>query len=180
MSSHAHPRRRGVATLGLLALMAAACSGGATSNPAATGTPLTNATAAASAGASGSADPCALVTSAEAQAAIGVPVATVKPKDEGGEQVCEYTSADGRTSLVVTLYDRVGDGEDTTSFELAFAGQPVSGVGSDARFNADLSALAVLENGAVLDVSMSNPVDVAGPQIQAALTTVATAALGRL
>ncbi|HLY50779.1 MAG TPA: hypothetical protein VKR21_16445 [Solirubrobacteraceae bacterium] len=177
MSIHSQRRPWVVATIGLLALMAAACSGGATSDPTTTGTPLTNTTPVASAAASGTADPCSLVTSAEAQAAIGVAVATTKRKDEGGVQVCDYTSADGRTSLVVTLY---GDAEDTTSFELAFAGQPVSGVGSDARFNADLSALAVLQNGTVVDVSMSNPVGVAGAQIQTALTTVAIAAIGRL
>ena len=119
-------------------------------------------------------------TSIRPQAAIGVPVATMKPKDDGAYRVCEYTSADDRTNLVVTLYDRVGDGEDQASFELAFAGQPVSGVGSDAQFNADLSALAVLQNGTVVDVSMSNPVGLTGAQIQAALTTVAIAALGRL
>ena len=180
MSIQSHPSLRGVASLGLAALMAAACSGGSTSNPTATGAPPTNTTPAASAAGTGSADPCALVTSAEAQAAIGVPVATTKRKDDSGYHVCEYTSADGRTNLVVTLYDRVGDGEDKTSFELAFAGQPVTGVGSDARFNADLSALAVLQNGTVVVVTMSNPVGVAGAQIQAALTKVAIAALGRL
>lgn len=181
MSSHSYAGPRGVAALGLVALMAAACSGGASSNPtAAAAVPPINTSPSTGPAGSDTADPCGLVTSAEAQAAMGVPVATTKRKDEGSYHVCEYTSADGRTDLVVTLYDRVGDGEDQTSFELAFAGQPVSGVGSDARFNADLSALAVLQNGTVVDVSMSNPVGVAGAQIQAALTKVAISALGRL
>jgi hypothetical protein len=192
VSIHPHPGPRRVAALGLVALMAAACSGSATnptisdaplaSNaPVASNAPLASTAPAASEGASGSTDPCALVTSAEAQAAIGVPVATVKRKDQGQVQVCEYTSADGRTDLVLTLYERVGAGEDSTSFEAAFAGQPVSGVGSDARVNADLSGLAVLQNGTVVDVAMSNPVGSAGAaQIQAALTKVAIAALGRL
>jgi hypothetical protein len=180
MSINSYPIPRGVAALGLVALIAAACSGGATPNPTTAAQP-TATTPAASDGGSGTTDPCALVTSAEAQAAIGVPVVTMKRKDEGVIQVCEYTSADGRTDLVLTLYERVGDGQDQTSFELAFGGQPVSGVGSDARFIVDLSALAVWQNGTVVDVAMSNPVGSPGAaQIQAALVKVAIAALGRL
>jgi len=181
MAIRSHPGPRGVAALGLVALLVAACSGGATSNPTSTApaSPASTTPATSQAG-TGTADPCALVTSAEAQAAIGVPVATTKRKDEGGYHVCEYTSADGRTTLGVTLYDRVGDGEDQTSFELAFAGQPVTGVGSDARFNADLSTLAVLQNGTVINVGVSNVASATAAQIQAALTKVAIAALGRL
>ncbi len=180
MPVHSYPRSRGVAGLALVVLVAASCAGVATSTSTATSAPpaatITSSTGQAGVGT----DPCALVTSAEAGAAIGVQVATTKRKDDGGYHVCEYVGADARYNLVVTLIDRVGDGTDKTAFDLAYGGQPVTGVGSDARFDADLSALAVLQNGTVIDVSMSDEGRATGAQIQAALTKVALIALGRL
>ncbi|MGH7735179.1 MAG: hypothetical protein ACREOE_16195, partial [Gemmatimonadales bacterium] len=129
----------------------------------------------------GNSDPCALVTAAEAQAAMGVPVATTRPTGSGGYHVCDYASADGRTALEVTRIDPSGDGSDKTTFELAYgAGQAVAGVGDDAFFNADLSALTVLQNGTVVNVGLSNAVGVSAAQMQAVLTKVVLAALGRL
>ena len=109
MSIRSHPRSRGVAALGLVALMAAACSGGATSNstPTAAASPANTTPSTGQAG-TGTADACALVTAAEAQAAMGAPVATTKRKGDGGYHVCDYASADGRNDLAVALRPRRG------------------------------------------------------------------------
>ena len=174
MSIHSQRRSWGVAALVLVALMAAACSGGATSSPTATA----DTTQATSQAGTGTADACALLTTAEAQEALGVPMATAIPKED--LQVCDYVSADGRTDLAVARYDNVPD--DKAGFDVAYGGQPVTGVGSYAKFNAALKALWAFQNGTVISISLSMADDsgVTAEQIQAALTKVALAALARL
>ena len=77
-------------------------------------------------------------------------------------------------------YDHVAD--DKTAFDLAYGGQPVTGVGSYANFNAALKALWAWQNGTVISisVSMADEGGATAAQIQAALTKVALAAFGRL
>ena len=172
----------------VIAAVLAACGGSATpSLPAATVgatvAPTTGASANATSGESGTgtADPCALVTSAEAQAAMGVPVAKTTPKNDGTSHVCDYASADGRTDLEVTVIDPGPDAADKTTFDIAYgAGQPIAGVGGDAYFNAALNALSAWQNGTVVSVGVSNPAVASAGQVQAALTKVAIAVLARL
>jgi hypothetical protein len=177
-------------SLSLAALLVVLTGCGAAGTPAASGLPAADGSngptasvgaADASQSAAGNNDPCALVTAAEAQTAMGVPVATTKPKGSGAYHVCDYASADGRTILEVTRIDPSGDGSDKTTFDLAYgAGQPVAGVGGDAYFNADLSALTVWLSGTVISVGVSNASGATAAQMQAALTKVALAALARL
>ena len=176
--------------LPLAALLVVLTGCGAAGTPTASGSPAADGSSGptasvavgdASQSATGNDDPCALVTAAEAQTAMGVPVASTKPKGSGSYHVCDYASADGRTILEVTRIDPSGDASDKTSFDLAYgAGQPVAGVGGDAYFNAGLLALTVWQSGTVINVGVSNASAAAAAQMQAALTKVALAALGRL
>ena len=195
MTIRSQARPAVVAVAGLFALLVAACSGGATSTttPAAT-TPTSAAATSASAPASaavasspsssgsqagtGTTDACALVSAAEAQPVMGGPVATTRPGGSGPLHTCDYLSADGRTVLSVSLTDPNPDTADKTAFDVAYsASQPVAGVGGDAYFNADLSALAVWQNGTILSVTVSNGPATSPAQAQAALTTLAQAIL---
>jgi hypothetical protein len=163
--------------------MAAACSGAATLNPTTTAAaPPPNATPAASQGATSTADACALVTAAEAQAAMGVPVATTAavPLSVGSGSGCVYDSADvNRNSLSVSV-----NGEEKDFFDAEFgAGAAVTGVGSDAYFAVagNTGTLAVWQNGTALEIQITDGSSDTNPgQIQAAATKVALAAIPRL
>ena len=177
MSIHSQRRSWGVAALVLVALMAAACSGGATSS---SDRDRGHAPRRPCQAGPGTADACALLTTAEAQEALGVPMATAIPKED--LQVCDYVSADGRTDLAVARYDNVPD--DKAGF-LRRLRRPAGHreAASDAKFNAALKALWAFQNGTVISISLSMADDsgVTAEQIlQAALTKVALAALARL
>jgi hypothetical protein len=178
-----------------ISVAVAACGGSGTpSLPAATGgatiapgtAPSANTTQATSQAGTGTVDACALVTTAEAHAAMGVPVATAAtvPLAAGHGSGCVYDSADvNRNSLSVSV-----NGEEKDFFDAEFgAGSPgsapVTGVGTDAYFavSGNTGTLAVWQNGSALEIQITDASGATTPaQIQAAATTVALAALSRL
>jgi len=164
--------------------MAAACSGGATSSATATAAaPPANTTQATGQAGTGTADPCALVTAAEAQAAMGVPVATTSglPLSAGNGSGCVYESADVNSNSLSVV---VEGGLEKDFFDAEFgAGAPATGVGSDAYFEVagNTGTLAIWQNGTGLEIAITDASgDTSPAQIQAAATKVALAALARL
>lgn len=179
----------------VIAVAVAACGGSGTpSLSSATGTatiapgtaPSANTTSATSQAGTGTADPCALVTAAEAQAAMGVPVATTAglPLSAGNGSDCAYESADAnRNSLSVGVAAEDKDGFDAEFGAGSPGSAPVTGVGSDAYFSVsgNTGTLAVWQNGSALEIQITDASGATTPaQIQAAATTVALAALSRL
>jgi hypothetical protein len=182
MSIRSHPVSRGVAALGLLALLAAGCSGGATPSSTATAAaPPANTTPSTGQVGTGTVDPCALATAAEAQAAMGLPVATTTKQDQGIADLCLYTSADANHWVAITLDH---GSRDKAEFDLVNQRSDqeasVSGVGGDAYFNADTETLSVWQNGTDFSIQIVDHGDATPDQIQAAATKVALAVLTRL
>ncbi len=127
------------------------------------------------------ADPCALTTAAEAQAAMGLPVAKTERYDNGIANVCQYTSADGDHWVAISLWDNSGDqGQFDSAGKSSDENAPVAGVGSDAYFNADTETLSVWQNGTALSIQIAEHGDATPAQTQVAATKVALAALARL
>lgn len=187
MSIHSYPASRGVAALGLVTLVVAACSGGAASSSTRTAAASpTSTTQATSQAGTGTVDACALVTAAEAQAAMGVPVATKAglPVSAGNGSDCAYESADAnRNTLSVGVAAEDKDGFDAEFGARSPGSAPITGVGSDAYFSVsgNTGTLAVWQNGTALEIQITDGSgDTTPAQIQAAATTVALAALGRL
>ena len=184
MSIRSHLGPRGVVALALLVLLAAGCSGGATPNPTDTSVaPRPSTTLATGQAGSGTAEPCALVTAAEAQAAMGVPVATTTKQDQGIANLCQYTSADGDHWVAITLdHKAAGTRQNLDLVNNQHSGREasVSGVGGDAYFNADTETLSVWQKGTDFSIQIAEHGDATPAQTQAAATKVALAALGRL
>ena len=123
-----------------------------------------------------------MVTASEAQAAIGVPVAATQPSDDGFDNVCTYTSADGQHWLSVSVH--VG-GIDRASFDRGKEDRdqwvPVAGVGTDAYFSADADTLVIWQSNSTIGIQIEDQSGNTTPdQIQAAEVKVATTAVGRL
>ena len=101
MPVHSYPGLRGVVAVGLVAILATACSGAATSNSTATAVASpANTTSVNGPSRAGTADPCALVTAAEAQATMGLPVATTTNRIRAS-----LTCANTRAPTLTTGYD---------------------------------------------------------------------------
>jgi hypothetical protein len=127
-------------------------------------------------------DPCALLTAAEAQAALGLPIAkSERYADNGIATVCQYTSADSDHWVAISLWDNSGDRDqfDSTG-KSSDENVPVAGVGSDAYFNAGTETLSVWQNGTAFSIQVAEHGDGTSAQTQAAATNLALAALGRL
>lgn len=188
----------------LLCMLVAGCKSSTTSAPAAgaTSSTTTSAAAATTAEASSSANPAAgsapaatpaaasgaakshscsnLVTSAEAQTALGV-AATLKYSnvDDGIYTNCEYVSADASHLLQIQVFD---DSVAKSDFAHNPDGTtPVAGVAGGAYWYPDQQLLAVWQNNVQVTFQLNdntNTMSVA--QIEAALVTVAKTAMTRL
>jgi hypothetical protein len=98
------------------------------------------------------ADPCALVTAADAQTAIGVPMGQPKGMDDGLYRHCTYESADGRFYLYISTID-----DDQASFEqgrklTARNSKTVEGLGANAYFDPDHEMLLIWKKGILLNI----------------------------
>jgi hypothetical protein len=126
------------------------------------------------------ADPCRLVTRAEAAAALGRPVARVQPRQGFLVRSCLFTGAGGR-QVIVQLHH--GPAASRAQFRMGRRpdDQPVAGVGDEAWFTPDAGLLDVREGSArfqvgLLDATGRPPSRRAPP----GLLTLARAVAGRL
>lgn len=187
----------------LLCLLVAGCKSSTTSTPASGAASSTTSTAAAvatapasspaspaagsatgatqaAAGGAGKSHPCSLVTSAEAQTALGV-AATIKYSnvDDGIYTNCEYISADTLHLLTIQVFD---DSVAKSDFAQKPDGTtPVAGVAGGAYWYPDQQILEVWQNNVRVNFQLNdntNTMSVA--QIEAALVTVAKTAMTRL
>jgi hypothetical protein len=154
----------------------------ASAGSAAVASPSTStSTPAAPAGKADKAHPCALVTPAEVQTALGGPgTITVINVDTGLYTNCTFKSADGNLILQISTFD------DTDS-KSAFEQNPnhltaVSGVGGGAFTDPTMDLLSVWQNNVLINFQLNdnetNPMSTG--QILAAEETVAKAAINRL
>jgi hypothetical protein len=127
------------------------------------------------------ADPCRLVTRAEAAAALGRPVARVQPRQGFLVRSCLFSGARGR-QVVVQLHQ--GPAASLTQFRMGRRpdDQPVAGVGDEAWFTPDTGLLDVREGAARFQVGL---LDGAGgrptpPRVPPDLVALARAVAGRL
>jgi hypothetical protein len=102
------------------------------------------------------ADPCVLVTSADAQAAVGIPMGQAKAMDDGLYRHCTYVSADGRYILNVSTIE-----DDEASFEQGRKittknSKTVAGLAANAYFDLDHQMLLVFRKGILLNVQVSD------------------------
>ena len=169
----------------VVGLLLAAC--GEHSSPA---TPVTTATPTASAPApgstassqpTGSADPCALVTQQDAQAALDRPVQPISnvPVVVPGQRTCGYGSADSAGLVAVLTFPDTGGLFDTLRAQRRQAGRDyrdVAGLG-DGAFR-DGGQLYVRRGGTVLGIFV-NGFDT-DERTEAVLRTLAAQALGRM
>ena len=126
--------------LGALISLAACGGGGTGESPGQGAAPADSAAAPPSSGI----DPCALVTKAEAEEALGAPVGEAERPSEANIpphlSSCRYTARRGAALAILTLMVRTGYGgsESKTGFESAkqqFPGaEAVAGIGEDAFF----------------------------------------------
>ena len=128
------------------------------------------------------ADPCALINAAEAQAAMGLPVAKSERYDDNGiTKVCQYTSADSDHWVAISLWDNSGDlSQFDATRKSSNENAQVTGVGGDAYFNADTETLSVWQNGTAFSIQVAEHGDASPAQTQNAATNLALAALARL
>jgi hypothetical protein len=89
------------------------------------------------------AEPCLLVTAADAQASVGVAMGQPKGMDDGLYRHCTYDSANGRFYLYVSTF-----GDDEASFEkgrqlTAQNSRTVSGLGAKAYSDEDRHMVAL-------------------------------------
>jgi hypothetical protein len=127
------------------------------------------------------ADPCVLVTAADAQAAIGVPMGQPKAMDDGLYRHCTYESADGRFYLYISTID-----DDEASFErgkkiTTKESKTVGGLGANAYFDLDHQLLLIWKKGILLNIQAGDHSRNTGlDQLEADDTKAASAAIPRL
>jgi hypothetical protein len=125
-----------------------------------------------------SGDPCRLVTSAEAAAALGRPVARIQLRQGFLVRSCIFSGASGGRHLIVQLHR--GPAASRTQFRMGRRpdDQPVAGVGDEAWFTPDACLLDVRKGAArfqvgLLDVSGRPPPRRVPPALLALARTVA-------
>lgn len=162
--------------------VSAAAVASASGSSSAEASPASSATAAAvpAAGKADKAHPCSLVTSAEVQAALGVPATiTTSNVDDSIYTNCVFKSADGNHILQISTFD------DTDS-KSEFDQNPnhmtaVSGVGSGAFTDPDMGLLSVLQNNVLINFQLNDETStMSAAQILTAEETIAKAAVNRL
>jgi hypothetical protein len=121
-----------------------------------------------------------LVTSAEAQTALGVAVTTKALNlDDGIYTTCEYISGDGRNYLAIQVFD---DSVNKSNFDQNPDGTtPVAGVGGGAYWYPDQQLLAVWQNNVQVTFQLTDESGaMSAAQVEAAEVTVAKTAMTRL
>jgi hypothetical protein len=126
------------------------------------------------------ADPCRLVTRAEAAAALGQPVAKTQRRQGFLVRSCLLSSARGR-QLIVQLHE--GLSASLAQFRMGRRpdDQPVAGVGDEAWFTADTGLLDVRKGAARFQVGLLDATGRSGSRrVTPGLLTLARAAAARL
>ena len=126
------------------------------------------------------ADPCRLVTRAEATAALGQPVAKTQRRQGFLVRSCLLSSARGR-QLIVQLHE--GLSASLAQFRMGRRpdDQPVAGVGDEAWFTADTGLLDVRKGAARFQVGLLDATGRSGSRrVTPGLLTLARAAAARL
>ena len=162
------------------ATSAPAATAAGVSSPASPVAGSATAVTAAAAHGAGKSHPCSLVTSAEAQSALGV-AATIDYSnvDDGIYTNCEYISADRMHRLTIQIFD---DSVDKSDFAKTPDGAtPVAGVADGAYWYPDQQLLGVRQNNVQVNFQLNDNTDtMTVAQIEAALITVAKTAMTRL
>jgi len=140
---------------GSLALLIWGCGGGGTASPTVGGTPASAATSAptSASAATQASDACTIVTKSDAETALGEPVGAPKPRSSATSSGCVYTSLSGSARLDIDITRWPDSAAAATKYQtFANIGQPVAGLGDQARGNTAI--LAVLKGSVVITVSM--------------------------
>jgi hypothetical protein len=126
-------------------------------------------------------DPCRLVTRAEAAAALGQPIAKVRPRQGFLVRLCLFVSAPGGRQLIVQLHQ--GPAASLAQFRMARRpdDQPVAGVGDEAWFTPDTCLLDVRKGAARFQVGLLDATGRSGSRrVPPGLLRLARAAAARL
>jgi hypothetical protein len=120
-----------------------------------------------------------LITRAEAADIVGAPIADIKPLD-GDPQTCEF-EAPGWLSLSVTLRPGLGDVTVQTwlSGKMPVGATPLSGVGDQAGWVAELREVVATKNNLLCDISAAanrGPIDAAQKKVAALCNKIFAAA----
>jgi hypothetical protein len=127
------------------------------------------------------ADPCLLVTAADAQTALGVSMGQPKAMDDGLYRHCTYASADGRFYLYVSTID-----DDEASFEKGRKlttkhSKTISGLGANSYSDEDRNMLLIFKKGILLNIQAGDHTGkLSGEQLDAAEFKAAVTAVPRL
>lgn len=158
---------------GCFTLLIAGCGGGGSVSPAATSTPLASAaTVPAQA-----ADTCSIVTKADAESALGEPVGSPRPRSSATSSACAYTSVSGSARLDVDITRWPDAATAATKYQqFANIGQPVAGLGDQARGN---TGILVVQKGTVL-LQVSMPVATKQPDPVGAMKSLALKVLAHV
>jgi hypothetical protein len=127
------------------------------------------------------ADPCRLVTRAEAAAALGRPVARAQPRQGFLVRSCLFSGARGGRQLIVQLHQ--GPAASLAQFRMARRpdDQPVTDVGEEAWFTPDTGLLDVRKGAARFQVGLLDATGRAGSRrVPPGLLRLARAAAARL
>jgi hypothetical protein len=158
---------------GCFTLLICGCGGGGPISPAATSTPVASGAAATTT----ASDACSFVTQPDAESALGEPVGPAKPRSTATSSGCAYTSLSGSARLDVDITRWPDSATAATKYqEFANIGQPVSGLGDQARGNTGI--LVVQKGSNLLQISM--PVAAKQPDPFGAMKALAVKVLAHL
>jgi hypothetical protein len=156
-----------------------AAAGGAASDPG--GQPTAAGGQAASGGGTSSISACSLLTAAEIQGAIGVPMKDGAPQTGNDEQsICNWDSQDDSQSITVGVIVQPYDDSLWTTMSSASAATAVSGLGEAAyKGYPHAGDLAIKQKGHEIDIAIVDFKD-AQPKVDAADLALAKLVLSRV
>jgi len=141
------------------------------------------AAAAASPGGGGGAqgaDACRLVTQSDATAALGEPAGAPSGHSTPVSSICDYASSSGGARLVVDIYHSADASTAAAQFQQNFGGigEPVSGLGDQARASADGSLLYILKGSKFISIALLGTTK--QPDVKGAVRALGTKLLGEI
>lgn len=168
--------RASILAAGSCAILVCGCGGtSGQANPSASASGSTSASTS-SAGTSAS-DACSLVTKSDAETTLGEPAGPPKPRSTSFSSGCVYVSLSGSARLDVAIFHYPDTATAVSKYrEFSNIGQPVSGLGDQARGNTGYLAV---QKGSVL-LTMSMPVSPKQADPFGAMKTLASKLLAHL
>jgi Protein of unknown function (DUF3558) len=141
--------RASLLAAGCFTLLIGGCGGSGPVSPAATSAPIASGAPATAT----SSDACSYVTKSDAESALGEPVGPSKPRSTATSSGCAYTSLSGSARLDVDITRWPDSATAANKYqEFANIGQPVAGLGDQARGNTGI--LVVQKGSNLLQISM--------------------------